>query len=264
MTNSILAIEPFTVQVSDGLYLNGQVKTIQDGLRKPILIISHGFRGHKDWGFWPEVSERFAAEGFYTVIYDFSRIAAKRDGIDENIAAAASTVSQELRDLSTLLGQLLDAGLPYDQEADHSRIAVLGHSRSGASSIIFTAEHADIRAVAVWNGGRTPSATDKVNEGTATPIEIAIDKDIHENEERFDIVRHFISLKVPALIVQGDQDNAGLLEHNKRLREAAPQQAFVDIAGGNHTFGAVDPYEGSTAQLDQAVQETVKFLKSSY
>ncbi|WP_062494490.1 hypothetical protein [Paenibacillus sp. 32O-W] len=56
-------------------------------------------------------------------------------------------------------------------------------------------------------------------------------------------------------------DSERLLAQNRALRELAPHQTFVAVPGGNHTFGAADPYEGPTDALDQAFEETAVFLK---
>lgn len=262
MTHAKPSLGIFTIKVQDELYIKGEVQTLQDGIKKPVLIISHGFRGHKDWGFWPSIAERFASNGFYTIRYDFSRISANRDGLDEQVIASASTVSQELADLSKLVSNLLNLELPFVHEADVSQIALLGHSRSGGSSIIYASEHEEIGAVAVWNGGRFPNHAEKVKEGTASLIERAVHEDLSANEERYDVIRAFAALKIAALLVQGDQDNEGLLAQNKKLREAAPSQHFASIAGGDHTFGILEEYENSTVQLEQAWNETLRFLKS--
>ena len=264
MGKQLLAIESFKIELGEGLFLKGEVKTVEDGAAKPVLVVSHGFRGHKDWGFWREVTSRFAEQGFYTVSFDFSRIGARNEGLDERIAAAASTVSRELLDLEALVARLREEGLPLAGQAAPERLAILGHSRSGGSSIIYASEHSEVRAVVVWNGGAVPNRPETAPGQVLTLQEQAILADVDSNEERYDIAGKFASLTVPALLVQGAQDNERLLTQNWLLQDVAPKQHFVSIAGGNHTFGAVDPYEGTTHQLDEAVEATVQFLKQAY
>lgn len=64
--------------------------------------------------------------------------------------------------------------------------------------------------------------------------------------------------------VRDCQDDERLLTQNRLLQDVAPKQHFVSIAGGSHIFGAVDAYEGTTLQLDEAVEETVQFSKQVY
>lgn len=238
MSQKALAVESFRIDLGNGLHLSGETRAVADGVRKPVLVLGHGFRGHRRWGFWPDVAGRFAEEGFYTVSFDFSRIGAKNDGLGEAEQDAASTLSRELEEWGTVLAHLRGVGLPLCEEADPARIAVLGHSRAGGSGILFAAGHPAVNAVVVWNGG------------AGAP----------DQEERYDVKRHFAGLAIPALIVQGDADQERLLDANRGLRAAAPSQTFVSLAGADHVFGTTDPYAGSTGHLDEAFAHTVAFL----
>lgn len=46
--------------------------------------------------------------------------------------------------------------LPLAELADTGRIGILGHSRAGGGTIIFAAEHPEVAALVVWNGGSLP------------------------------------------------------------------------------------------------------------
>jgi uncharacterized protein len=264
MGKQLLAAQGFKVELGDGLYISGEVKTIADGAAKPVLIVSHGFRGHKTWGFWPDVTNRFAEQGFYTISYDFSRISARNDALGEHVVAEASTVSTELLDLETIVAELLQGVLPLSKEADVERLFLLGHSRSGGSSIIFASEHDEVKAVAVWNGGGAPSLPPREPNQPLSLLEQALIDDAQSNVQRFDITEKFGQLQIPVLLVQGAKDNEKLLAQNQLLQDTAPHQHFVSIAGGDHFFGAVDPYEGTTKQLNEAVEDTIQFFKSVY
>jgi hypothetical protein len=61
--------------------------------------------------------------------------------------------------------------------------------------------------------------------------------------------------------MQGDQDAERLLFGNRKLRKAAPDQEHATIQGGNHTFGAVHPFAGTTEHLERALQLTEQFLQ---
>ncbi|WP_342563113.1 hypothetical protein NST84_26825 [Paenibacillus sp. FSL R7-0345] len=51
--------------------------------------------------------------------------------------------------------------------ADTGRIGILGHSRAGGGTIIFAAEHPEVAALVVWNGGSPPPRT--IQDGAAEP-----------------------------------------------------------------------------------------------
>ena len=262
MGKQLLESVSFKLEIVKGISITGDVKTIRNQTAKPVLIIGHGFRGHKDWGFWPDMTSRFAEKGYYTVIFNFARIAAEELGLEELAKARASTLSQELSDWGTVVAALFENRLPLAQtEADRSKLAILGHSRAGGTAIVYAAEHPEIRAAVIWNGGGSPNRPVAAEGEHLSAQEQAILHDLDANAERFQIKQKFGSLEIPALVVQGDQDVDRLLQAHRELWEVAPNQSFVAIQGGNHTFGAVDPYQGATEALDTAFQETDSFLR---
>ena len=38
----------------------------------PLIIFCHGYKGFKDWGAWPLLSEALAASGFVVIKFNFS------------------------------------------------------------------------------------------------------------------------------------------------------------------------------------------------
>lgn len=264
MSQQLLESVAFKLDTDEGLFLSGQVYTIRDDVPKQVLILGHGFRGHKDWSFWPDIANRFAERGYYTVAFNFTRIAAAELGQDEQSQAQASTLTQELRDWESVVTALLEGRLPLAAQADRSRLAILGHSRAGGTAILYASEHPEIRAVAVWNGGGTPGRLLQSAEGSLTVKEQAILHDLQHNADRYQTGNSFKRLTIPAIVVQGDSDSEGLLAVNRELRALAPSQTFVSISGGDHTFGASEPFAGTTAALDQAFEETVRFLNGAF
>jgi dienelactone hydrolase len=257
--NNTIAVEPFDFQLGGGLHLKGEVRAKIDGEEKPVLILAHGFRGHRQWGFWPDVAERFALQGYYAVSFDFSRIAAIKERLDEHVAAKSHTISQEIEDLSSIVASVLDEQLPLASEANRDRLALLGHSRAGGSSIILASEQPAVSAVVVWNGGGGPPLP--AAEDQLTRIEREIVEDLYRNASRLDVLRAYAELDIPALIIQGSADSERLLKRNQELKSARPDQTYIHIEQADHTFGAVHPYKGSTAALDLAVYQTLQFLQ---
>ena len=46
----------------------------------PCIICVHGFKGFKDWGFWPYTGKFFAENGFFVLTFNFSH-----NGIGDNL-----------------------------------------------------------------------------------------------------------------------------------------------------------------------------------
>ncbi|MGO4542579.1 alpha/beta hydrolase family protein [Paenibacillus sp. 2TAB19] len=263
MSERTIISHAFEIPVSEKLVLKGRVKATEEGTAKPVVIIAHGFRGFQDWAFWPEVTDSLAERGFYAVSFDFARIAAKESGLDDQSVAQASTITQELGDLDTIVQYVRQGLLPLREQYDSRRIAVIGHSRAGGSSLLLAGEQPDsIQAVVVWNGGASPVAS--LDDPNITLVQRLVAEDALANQERFDVIEKFRLLEQPVLVVQGSSDSERLLAVNQKLREAAPDQTFVSIEGADHTFGVLHPYSGATSYLSDALQATLAFLKKVY
>ncbi|AFH61809.1 alpha/beta hydrolase family protein [Paenibacillus caseinilyticus] len=255
-----------------------RVKPAETGAKQPVLVILHGFKGFKDWGFFPYAAERFAAEGYYTVTFNFSCNGVGETDFDELEKFAVNTYTREQEDVSLLLEALKNGRLPGAEHADLSQVYLLGHSKGGGGSIIYAADHpADIAGVITWNGIARADLFDDTfkreiaEHGVAyvanartkqeMPIRAVFYEDLRANEERFDVTARLAGLKLPVLQVQGDQDSPRLREGFQRLKEAAPQHQPLTIDGGNHTFGAVHPFAGTTPYLEAALRVSLHFLE---
>jgi pimeloyl-ACP methyl ester carboxylesterase len=268
--------QTFTLALDQCVYVRGDIRLREDGRRKPVLLFAHGFKGFKDWGFFPYASERFANQGFAVITFNFSHNGVNRIDFDELDRFSANTYSQEQNDLAALLAAVHGGKLPLAEQLDQRQIFLVGHSRGGGNSVLFAAEHPEIRGVVTWNGiaecnlfgeafreqvlrdgvGFVANARTKQQ----MPISALFFEDLDRNRERFDIAAQAAALKTPVLFIQGNEDSERLLIDNRKLREAAPHHRFAMLEGANHTFGAVHPFTGTTDHLERAIAITGAFF----
>ncbi|MFC4101879.1 alpha/beta hydrolase family protein [Paenibacillus xanthanilyticus] len=268
----------FEFALERDLTIRGEVRATGEEGRRPVVLLVHGFKGFKDWGFFPYAAERLAQSGFAVVTFNFSCNGVGQSDFDELHKFGRNTYSREQADLSALLERLQAGDLPLSDRMDASRIALVGHSRGGGNSLIAAASHPDAcQAVVSWNGiadanlfgdeFREQVLRDGIGyvENARTkqqmPITAGFFEDLAQNRERFDILKAIASLTVPVLTIQGDQDAPRLVLGHERLRQAAPDQRHLRIEGANHTFGAVHPFAGPTPHLERALELTVDFLQ---
>ncbi|MDH3268405.1 MAG: alpha/beta hydrolase, partial [Ignavibacteria bacterium] len=68
----------------------------------PCLIFVHGFKGFKDWGFWPYTGNYFGNRGFFVLTFNFSNngVGEKLTEFTELDKFANNTFSLELEELN--------------------------------------------------------------------------------------------------------------------------------------------------------------------
>ncbi|WP_165820889.1 alpha/beta hydrolase family protein [Pueribacillus theae] len=279
MSISEVMSESFVIPLEDNLYLRGEVHAPKERTKKPVIIICHGFKGYKDWNFFPHLADELARKDFYAIRFNFSCNGVSSDDFDELDKFAINTYSREQADLSVLLDYMTEKKLPFSEQFDMDRIGIIGHSRGGANSIIFASEHPEIKAVVTWNGVsevdfwgedikeeiRKNGVGYIINQrtGLKMPLKANVFEDIEKNKERFNILSKLKSLKAPVHIIQGDADSEGLVNGAYKMEETAEQHSLKIIPGGDHTFNAAHPLGEPTEQLQQAIEATVTFLKKS-
>lgn len=273
--NSILH-QTFTLELEPDVFIKGDIRVKEEGGRLPVLLFAHGFKGFKDWGFFPYASERFAQQDFAVITFNFSHNGVNEQDFDELEKFGRNTYSQEQKDLSAVFAAVLEGRLPLTERLDKQQIFLTGHSRGGGNSVLFASEHPEIRGVVSWNGianvnlfgeefreqvlqdgvGYVANARTKQQ----MPINAVFFEDLDRNRERFDITARAASLKTPVLFIQGLQDSERLLAGFRTLKEAAPHHRFATLEGATHTFGTVHPFAGTTDDLERAIAITGAFF----
>lgn len=269
----------FELTNASGEPLRGDLYAPGGERRRPVVVVCHGFKGFKNWGFFPELSSRLAAGGFLTAAFDFSGsgIGADLQNFTELERFARDTTSKQVADLGCVLdalhAQRLGAG-----RADLQRVAVLGHSRGAAAALIRAHEDARVRAVIAWSGVSTlwryseaeiaawkeRGFMEFLNARTKQMMRIEYDmvEDLIVNRERFDLLRAARALSAPLLIVHGEDDESVPLREAHAIHEAAARASATlhVVPGAGHTFGAVHPWKGSTPALEDAIAATLDWL----
>ncbi len=149
---------PFEIPNLQGLPLRGDLlePAPGGGGAVPIVVVCHGFKGFKNWGFFPELGARLVQAGFAAVLFNFSGSGVGPDLLQftDLEGFARDTMSRQLDDLGCVLDALHGRRLGSTR-LDLSRLAVLGHSRGGATAILRAREDRRIQALVTWAGVST-------------------------------------------------------------------------------------------------------------
>jgi len=246
----------------------------------PVVVVCHGFKGFKDWGFHPWLGERLAAAGVAALHFNFSRNGVRTaDGDIEDLDAfRRNTLSIERDDLDSVLDAVLAGRL--DSPLDPARLGLMGHSRGGGIALLGAAERPEVKALVTWaavshfdriaDGAtlaewRRTGAFEVVNSRTGQVLQMRVDflDDVLANRARLDLLSAARRLLVPGLVVHGTADETVPFAEAEELVAASGGRArLAAIDGASHTFGAVHPFAGPTPHLEAAAAATLDHFRS--
>ena len=259
---------------------------IRAGVRRPsgshprtAVVVAHGFKGFKDWGFFPHLCERLARDGHLVVSFNFSLNGTGPGLVDftDLEAFGRNTLSRELEDLHWMADRTLagewTGGRPPDA------LGLLGHSRGGGGSIIAAAENPGISALVTWAAVATfhrwgeEQVRDWTTRGVTwianartgqqMPLYRTLWDDLRENAGRLDVVAAAGRVRVPWLVVHGENDATVPAGEARRLAGVGPAAKLRVIAGSGHTFEAVHPPAGTTPGLEAAIEATLNHFREA-
>ena len=243
------------------------------------VLVAHGFKGFKDWGFFPHLSERLARAGHLVVSFNFSLNGTGPNLVDftDLEAFGRNTLSREQEDLCWMVDCTL-AG-EWSGGRPPTAVGLLGHSRGGGSSIVTAAVHAGVSALVTWAAVSTfhrwgeehvrdwtkrgVTYIANARTGQQMPLYRTLWDDLRENADRLDVVAAAARVRVPWLIVHGEDDATVPAGEALRLAEAGPAATLEVIAGSGHTFEAAHPPAGTTPGLAAAVEATLRHFRES-
>jgi len=257
---------------ADGGPLYVDVRTgARPGEVRPTVVIGHGFKGFKDWGFFPWLAERLALAGFTAVTFNFSGsgVGPASEVVDEPDRWFRQTLSNDLADFDTVIGHAAEAAPPW--------IGLVGHSRGGGTAVIQAARDARVRALVTWAAGFSRHAAAELERwrlegriqvvnsrtGQVLPIGTASLDDLEANGRgSLDVLAAASRVRAPWLIVHGKADESVASSDAEQLARASgsARTTLLLADGAGHTFGARHPWAGSTPELDGVIDATARFL----
>ncbi len=253
---------------------------LDNALQKPVIIFCHGYKGFKDWGAWNLMANALTEAGFCFIKFNFSyNGGTKEQPIDfpDLEAFGNNNYSIELDDLDSVINWVC-LNIKLSSQTNLNNITLLGHSRGGGivtikaeedlriTSVITLASVSDYKvrfpkdeAFEVWekNGvyfvenGRTKQQM---------PHYFRFYTDFVENENRLTIQRAVSNMKIPHLIIHGDEDASVSVEEAKKLHKWNPNSRLEIIEGANHVFGASQPWTENN--LPKYLEKVIDIIKS--
>jgi pimeloyl-ACP methyl ester carboxylesterase len=251
-----------------------------DGLADTALVVCHGFKGFKDWGFFPAVCEELAIRvGCPVISINFSGSGVGPDlGIFSDAEAfATNTFSREVADLEAVLNGMSVGRLGEATLTPPSRIGLVGHSRGAIAVVLVGSRRPVVRAVATWAGLARPGRYAELFPSEADPdrpVEIRnmrtgeilllrrnVLDDLRKNQETLDPLAALRSGGPPLLVVHGERDEAVSTDDAQMYANAGTDAELFVLESTGHTFDVRHPYAGSTPALERAIARTAAHFR---
>lgn len=259
----------FTITSEEGLPIRGNF----DAPRHPraLLVVVHGFKGFKDWGFFPWVGEHLAHHGYAVCRFNMSRsgIAEDPDNFERLDLFAGDTYSTQLSDLRLVVAY---AQLQYPD----TDTFLLGHSRGGGIVLLGAEDVPGLAGVITWSAiaradrwdeatkrqWRSDGSLDVINARTKQVMRMstAILDDYEQNRERLDILAAAGRLRVPLLVVHGGKDESVPVAESEEIASRAHDAARLVIGNAGHTYNAIHPLIHVPFELSVAAEVTARFI----
>ena len=259
-----------------GDLIRGDLRFSEGPAPKSAIVVVHGFKGFKDFGFFPYLCTHLARRGHAVVNFSFSccGVGEQAGEFTELEAFARNTYTRELLELRHIVDMVVGCDLlPRRVE----RVGLVGHSRGGGSSVIHASEDDRIDALVTWGAvshfdrwtqetlddwrrdGRVHVPNKRT--GQHMPLDVTLLDDFQNNSDRLDIRSAAARVTQPWLVLHGEDDMTVSLNDPEELVSANPDARLVVIEKAGHTFEAKHPLESVPPQLDEAVALTADHFR---
>lgn len=261
------------------------IRYVEDGNQKPIILFVHGFKGFKDWGHFNLIADYFAKKGFVYVKLNLSHNGTNPENPIDFVdldAFGKNNFSIELDDLGYVIDYLFsDNPVIHMNEIDLDKLNLIGHSRGGGLVLLKTAEDKRVKKVVTfaaihdlekrWPQSFIDDWKDKgvqyVYNGRTEqdmPLYYQLVEDFLANSDRLNIPERVKEIKVPLLITHGTEDVTLDVSMANELASWNKGAELCIIEEANHVFGGSHPFNENELPKHSKilVERTLEFLNS--
>lgn len=262
----------FEIRSDEGLPLRGNLHR-PDGRVRGLVVLVHGFKGFKDWGFFPFLAEQLGRHRLAVCRFNMSR-----SGIGENPETFDRLDLFEHDTYSTQLADL-HAVVRYAQKhVPTVPTFLLGHSRGGGVALLAAPEIPNLNAMVTWSAisrvdrwddatvrdWREAGVREEVNSRTHQVMRMSprILDDYDANRERLDILGATARIAAPLLIVHGARDESVPAAEAAAIAARAQDPSIFVIGSASHTYNAIHPLIHTPFALTLATEISARFLSA--
>jgi len=270
-----------TVDIFAEKSLTVDVFTPNQKVNFPVAVFLHGFKGFKDWGFFPFMHGVFTSEGIALVTVNFSH-----NGVNEHHptdfvdldAFSQNTISQELVETKSVIEWVIQFASEYGW--DPGAITLIGHSRGGGEALVYASNDARINKVVAWapisdfglafkDIGKEKWKTEgqifvpNARTQQKMPMKYAFWDDLETNHQSLNILEAVPYIEMPMMLLHGEKDESVSVEHSNKIYAQCLHAVLITVPEATHTFNAGHPFSESSKfpiQLQDVLVNTVEFI----
>lgn len=258
---------PWTIRNQRGLDIIGNTHTPQRDPPIACVILLHGFKGYKDYGFIPVMAEDLCDRGMLVHRFNFSTsgMTNNTDTFERPDLFEQDTWSRQVEDVRRVIeaigeGEVAGKDLP---------MFLIGHSRGGATALLTAGRHheeLDIAGVITLNAvarccslsqqeqqeilDRGSMSTASARTGQKLRINANWIQEQREHPQDHDLLMQTSRIRGPVCVIQGDRDDAVDLEAGEAIARAT-QTPLIVLEGGDHVLNMPNP---ATPETPKSVQ----------
>ena len=259
----------FTIDSGEGLPIRGEFDAPEHP--RALVVVVHGFKGFKDWGFFPWLARHLCRHRFAVCRFNMSR-----SGIGDDPETFGRL---DLFEGDTYSTQLADLRLAVSHAQDRFPelpTFLLGHSRGGGIAILGARDVARLEGVVVWSPiaradrwddatkqqWRASGSLDVLNQRTKQLMRMspAILDDCEAKRDELDILAAVERLSVPLLVVHGGRDESVPPEEGRLIASRNNDASIAIIGGASHTYNAIHPLVNVPFELLLAAEVSAHFI----
>jgi dipeptidyl aminopeptidase/acylaminoacyl peptidase len=273
--------QDYTIKSSLGEKISITAYGTQNISNDKCIILVHGFKGFKDWGYAPYFGDYFSDKGYLVLTFNFSH-----NGIGENKFEFTELEKFANNTFSLEITELEDVVNAYQNnvfgKVENPKIGILGHSRGGAITLLTASKLKNVLAVSTWGSVATLDRYSErqkeiwrekgyfsvMNMRTKQEMRLNISllEDLEANRNgSLNIEKSVSELNKPLLICHGTEDLAVKISEAELLYSWANKENtdFEIIENTGHTFGCVHPFEGSNDKFEYLLSSTLSFFNKN-
>ncbi len=253
-------ITSWTISGTDGQPILGNTHMPNPGPDDPVgvMLICHGFKGYKDYGFFPHIAEAASAAGLIAHRFNFSHSGMTNhiDTFHRPELFEQDTWRKQATDLKAVIaavnsGTLSGGGQP---------ITIFGHSRGGLTTLLTAGDQGISEQLAGVVTAASPSACSRIGAeqkemlkrvgrlpspssrtGQTLYVGRVWQDEIDQDPTWHDPCRAIAAIRCPVMLIHGSDDTTVPVSESQDLHRARPDADYLVIQGAGHTFNAPNP-----------------------